>query len=84
MRDYENYRRIAAFLDQYVSWTDGGNVPQDPLSIAEALYALITEGGYTADELRRKALEEYRVMIPAWLFVDPEEIERRIHDRKRK
>jgi len=63
----ETLRRIAGFLAQYVHWHGSPPEPQIPV-IVHAIDLLISEEVMTAEEIRREALQECSVIIPAELF----------------
>lgn len=63
------YQRIAAFLSCYTKLQrDGGPIPADPIYITDAISLLISEEGYTKEQLQREALERFDVVIPDRYF----------------
>ena len=67
MIEPETLRRIACFLAQYVHSHGSPPAPRIPV-IAHAIRLLISEDVLTAEEIRREALRECSVIIPAELF----------------
>ncbi len=65
----ETLRRIAGFLAQYVHWHGSPPEPQIPV-IVHAIDLLISEEVMTAEEIRREALKEFAVIIPAELLIE--------------
>ena len=57
------YTRIAAFLSQYIR-PGGDPVEPNVYAILPAIRALIETGRFTPDEMRRRALAEWDVIIP--------------------
>lgn len=64
------YQRIAAFLSCYTELRqDGGPIPADPIYIVDAISLLISEEGYTKEQLQREALERFDVVIADRFFL---------------
>lgn len=64
------YTRIAAFLSQYIR-PGGDPVEPNVYDIIPAIRILIRSGCFKKEEMRKKALEEWDVIIPSDFF--PEE-----------
>lgn len=64
------YQRIAAFLSCYAELRQGGGpIPPNPLYIRDAISMLISEQGFTREQLQREALEKFDVIIPDRMFM---------------
>lgn len=61
-------QRLAAFLSQYARDKDGGVIPPELAYVKDAIALLIDEEVMTAEEIRREALEEFDVIVPAELL----------------
>ena len=65
------YERIAAFLSDYMEMNPGHDpIPPDPIYIVDAISLLISEEGYTKEQLQREALERFDVVIPDRYFLE--------------
>ena len=68
---YEQLKRVAAFLQQYVKTADNSpTLPADMAMLKDAIFTLLDAKVMTVDEIRREALEEFDVIVPWWLFPD--------------
>lgn len=63
------YERIAEFLSDFMCMPGGLPIPPDPVYIRDSISVLISEGFYTADELKQEALERWSVIIPERFFL---------------
>ena len=61
-------QRLAAFLSQYTRNKGGGVIPPEPGYVKDAIRLLIDEEVMTAEEIRREALQEFGVIVPAELL----------------
>ena len=61
-------QRLACFLSQYARSKDGGVIPPETAHVKDAIRLLISEEVMTAEEIRREALEEFGVIVPAELL----------------
>ncbi len=64
----DTLQRLAAFLSQYARDKDGGVIPPESAYVKDAIRLLIDEEVLTAEEIRREALEEFGVIVPAELL----------------
>lgn len=64
-----NLQRIADFLSCYAEKEGCDPVPANPVYIRDAISLLISEGIFTAEELRREAVAEWNVIIPERFFL---------------
>ena len=68
---YEQLKRVAAFLQQYIQTADNNPVlPVDMAILKDAIFTLLDAKVMTVEEIRREALEEFDVIVPWWLFPD--------------
>ena len=68
---YEQLKRVAAFLQQYVKTADNSpTLPTDMTMLKDAILTLLDAKVMTVEEIRREALEEFDVIVPWWLFPD--------------
>lgn len=68
MIQHDALSRLACFLSQYAQDKDGGVIPPEPAYVKSAIRLLIDEEVMTAEEIRREALEEFGVIVPAELL----------------
>ena len=61
-------QRLACFLSQYARSKDGGVILPETAHVKDAIRLLISEEVMTAEEIRREALEEFGVIVPAELL----------------
>ena len=64
----DTLQRLAAFLSQYAQDKNGDVIPPEPAYVKSAIRLLSDEEGMTAEEIRREALEEFGVIVPAELL----------------
>lgn len=64
----DTLQRLAAFLSQYAQKRGGGVVQAEVPMVKDAIALLIDEEVMTAEEIRREALEEFGVIVPAELL----------------
>lgn len=64
----DTLQRLACFLSQYARDKDGGVVQAEVPMVKDAIDLLIDEEVMTAEEIRREALEEFGVIVPAELL----------------
>lgn len=64
----ETLQRLACFLSQYVQGWYMRVIEPDAAMVKDAIYLLISEEVMTAEEIRREALEEFGVIVPAELL----------------
>ena len=76
----ESYQRIASFLSEYALF-NSGLVPPDAISIAQTISVMIRRNILTREAMITEALAEYDVIIPDWLFMDPEELEEMLNGK---
>lgn len=69
MIDMTFYKRLAAYLSQYVATEDGGELPPNPVYLRDAIHLLTYCGPFTKEQLRSEALEMYDVIIPEDYFM---------------
>lgn len=62
------FRRVSAWLRQYVQVPGGGLLPESERHIRDGLSLILDEGVMTGKEARREALEEFNVIIPDEYF----------------
>ena len=61
-------QRLACFLSQYAQSKGGGVIQAEVPAVKDAIRLLIDEEVMTAEEIRREALEEFGVIVPAELL----------------
>lgn len=65
MIQLDTLQRLACFLGQYAQKRGGGVVQAEVPMVKDAIRLLIDEEVMTAEEIRREALEEFGVIVPA-------------------
>lgn len=69
MREMTFYKRVAAYLSQYVAAEDGGELPPNPVYIRDAISLLISNGTLSKEQMQSEALEMFDVVIPDRFFM---------------
>lgn len=70
---FDQNNRIAHFLSVYATTADTGEpIPPTAKFIKAAVKMILNADVMTAEEMRRKALADYNVIIPADFFPDEE------------
>ena len=64
----ETLKRLACFLSQYAQCWYTRVIEPDAAMVKDAIALLIDEEVMTAEEIRREALEEFDVIVPAELL----------------
>lgn len=64
----DTLKRLACFLSQYVQCWYMRVIEPDAAMVKDAIALLIDEEVMTAEEIRREALEEFGVIVPAELM----------------
>ena len=64
----DTLQRLACFLSQYVQGGYARVIEPDAAMVKDAIRLLIDEEVMTAEEIRREALEEFGVIVPAELL----------------
>ena len=68
MIQHDALSRLSCFLSQYARDKDGGVIQAEVPIVKDAIRLLISEEVMTAEEIRREALEEFGVIVPAELL----------------
>ena len=66
----DTLQRLACFLSQYVQCWYMRVIEPDTAMVKDAIALLIDEEVMTAEEIRREALKEFAVIIPAELLTE--------------
>lgn len=64
----DTLKRLACFLSQYVQGWYMRVIEPDAAMVKDAIALLINEEVMTAEEIRREALQEFGVIVPAELL----------------
>ena len=70
---FDQDNRIAHFLSRYVYTSNHNPIPAEPRYIKCAIRMLMEENIMTRNEIRKKALSDFEVIIPEEYFPEQEE-----------
>ncbi len=60
--DFRN--KLAAFISEYIDTINGGKHTDDDV-IRQSIKILITENVFTVESLRKQAIKDFQILIPA-------------------